>query len=134
MLHGHMPARVPRAGPDSPVEGVWCCVDDDVSAIRPPAPGYVYDVIVRVHGTKLVYSRCECNPIIKQWCDGRGCACATRRAWPRVSRPPWQGHARPVAYGASLRCCVRTFIPSYGIGRVLSTCVDRGERSRPLVW
>jgi hypothetical protein len=42
MLHGHMPARVPRAGPDSPVEGVWCCVDDDVSAIRPPAPGYVY--------------------------------------------------------------------------------------------
>jgi len=43
-----MPARVPRAGPDSPVEGVWCCVDDDVVLDPSPAPGYVYDVIVRV--------------------------------------------------------------------------------------
>lgn len=35
MLHGHMPARVPRAGPDSPVGKEVCGVgvDDDVSAI-----------------------------------------------------------------------------------------------------
>ena len=126
--------RAPDPTPLWKVCRVWCCVDDDVSAIRPPAPRlpYVYDVIVRVQHEIGVQPRCECNPIIKQWCDGRGCACATRRTWPRVSRPPWQGHARPVAYvpAASLRCCVRTFIPSYGIGRVLSTCVDRGERSR----
>ena len=56
-----MPARVPaRRARLAPVEGVWCCVDDDVSAIRPPAPGYVYDVIVRVHGTKL---RCTVQPV-----------------------------------------------------------------------
>ena len=27
--------------------------------------------------------------------ERNGCACATRRTWPRVSRPSWPGHARP---------------------------------------
>jgi len=53
-----MPARVPaRRARLAPVEGVWCCVDDDVSAIRHPRPASRLRLRCdRVFSTKLVYT------------------------------------------------------------------------------
>ena len=58
MLHGHMPARVPRAGPATPLWKEVCGVgvDDDVSAIPSVTrPGYL---LVLASITTIIYDRC----------------------------------------------------------------------------